>query len=406
MSNFSCDEEPTGDMYIFYEHIDKYLKYGKFCINDNNCNQYRDKCEFKGLTFDGKENVQTNICKRFKYLIYNILNEAHKHNYSIEKADGEYLNYWLNHEIHMKKANICPMSFYQLMRIRDSTDKLLLKLRSYMYYIEENEVNNMNNLFYIYKHYSDFKNIMDSDNYVPKETAMKYIENCVEKYKELKSKCSKETTHLSNALNNFKKKYEQTELNKAKNPEWKIEKLPSLDDIEDIQEKAPEQSKINSSPVKITTKPSMSLEQSALTPSTSAATFAYPAARMDQFAETVVVQAESGESNHSPQIQSLQSGDNAVRSEENGSTGLKDEGDLSDYTRTIVGPAIGTIGLSSIFFIFYKFTSFGVLLFRGRRNNKKIGMNFDEQRNIFLDTSEYHYEYPSRESYNIAYNSA
>ncbi|CAI7724078.1 PIR protein [Plasmodium vivax] len=405
MSNFSCDEEPTGDMYIFYEHIDKYLKYGKFCINDNNCNQYRDKCEFKGLTFDGKENVQTNICKRFKYLIYNILNEAHKHNYSIEKADGEYLNYWLNHEIHMKKANICPKNFYQNMKILDPKNTLLPKLRNYMYYIEDDDVNNMYLLYHLYNNYTEMNKIINND--IPnEETFMKYAKNCVEKYKELKANCSEETTHLSNALNIFKTKYEQIELNKEKLPEWKIEKLPSLDDIEDIQEKAPEQSKINSSPVKITTKPSMSLEQSALTPSTSAATFAYPAARMDQFAETVVVQAESGESNPSDQIQSLQSGDNAVRSEENGSTGLKDEGDLSDYTRTIVGPAIGTIGLSSIFFIFYKFTSFGVLLFRGRRNNKKIGMNFDEQRNLFLDTSEYHHEYPSRESYNIAYNSA
>ncbi|KMZ87896.1 hypothetical protein PVBG_06231 [Plasmodium vivax Brazil I] len=212
----------------------------------------------------------------------------------------------------------------------------------------------MYNLFYIYKSYNDFKKIMDSDYYVPEETAMKYIENCVKKYKELKSKCSKETTHLSNALNIFKTKYKQTKLNKVKHSEWKFENLPSLDDTEDIQEKATEPSNMNISPAEITTEPSVSLGQPALTQSTSSATFAQPAAPMQLFAETVIVQSESGKSNPSDQIQSLQSGDNAVRSEENGSTGLKDEGDLSDYTRTIVGPAIGTIGLSSIFFIFYK----------------------------------------------------
>ncbi|VVA00187.1 PIR protein [Plasmodium vivax] len=443
MNKFSCNVNPTGDRYIFYENIHKYLKYRKICINDNNCNQYRDKCEFKGLTFDGKENVHTNICKRFKYLIYNILNEAHKHNYSIEKADGEYLNYWLNHEILMNDANICPKVFLQHMITRDTGNILLRELKNYMYYIEDDDVKNMYNLFYIYQHYNDFKETMDSE-YPNKDTAIKYITHCTQKYKELKAKYSEKNTHLSNALNTFKTKYEQTELYKAKLLEWKIEKLPSLDDPEDIQEKVTELSNMNISPAEITTEPSVSLGQPALTQSTSSATFAQPAAPMQLFAETVIVQSESGKSNpsdqiqslqpaltvstfaatsahpaaltnpfaesgkshFSPHIQSLQSGDNPVRSEENGSTGLKGEGDLSDYTRTIIGPTIGTIGMSSIFFIFYKFTSFGVWLFRGRRNNKQIRMNFDEQRNLFLDTSEYHYEYPSSESYNIAYNSA
>ncbi|SCA60627.1 VIR protein [Plasmodium vivax] len=398
MNKFSCNVNPTGDRYIFYENIHKYLKYRKICINDNNCNQYRDKCEFKGLTFDGKENVQTNICKRFKYLIYNILNEAHKHNYSIEKADGEYLNYWLNHEILMNDANICPKVFLQHMITRDTGNILLRELKNYMYYIEDDDVKNMYNLFYIYQHYNDFKETMDSE-YPNKDTAIKYITHCTQKYKELKAKYSEKNTHLSNALNTFKTKYEQTELYKAKLLEWKIEKLPSLDDTEDIQEKVTELSKINSSPVGITTEASILRVQPALTRGTSAAALAHPEALMNQF-------AESGESNHSPQIQSLPGGEYTITSDENGSTELKSEGDLSDHTRTIIGPAVGTIGISSIFFIFYKFTSFGVLLFRGRRNNKNIRMNFDEQRNILLDTSEYHYEYPSRESYNIAYNSA
>ncbi|KMZ86053.1 hypothetical protein PVBG_05452 [Plasmodium vivax Brazil I] len=339
--------------YIFYEHIDKYLKYEKFCIDDNNCDPYRDKCKFKKSTSDEKSDIHTNICKRFKYLIHNIFNVMPQHKSSNEEADGKYLIYWLNHEIHLRDANICPKSFYQIMRTLDPEDNLLPILRNYMYYIEENEVNNMHNLFYIYQRYNDFKKIMDSEN-PNKDTAMKYIANCVGKYKELKAKSSEKTTYLSKALNIFKTKYEQTKLNMATHPEWKIENFPSLDDIVDVQEKGTAPPNINSYRVEIATEPSISQEQPVLTLSTSEATLSHPEARIDQFAETVVVQAESGESNHSPQIQSFQSGNNPVRSEENGSTGLKGEGDLSDYTRTIIGPAIGTIGLSSIFFIFYK----------------------------------------------------
>ncbi|KNA00866.1 hypothetical protein PVNG_06488 [Plasmodium vivax North Korean] len=236
MSNFSCDDEPTGDMYIFYDNIDKYLKYENFCINDNKCDPYGVKCEFKKLPSGEKADIRNTICKRFKYLIYNILRESAEQNSSNEKADGKYLIYWLNREIHKNNANICPKDFLQHMITSDAGNTLLRKMMSYKYYIEYDDVKNMYNLFYIYKSYNDFKKIMDSE-YPPEETAMKYIDNCVKKYKELKAKYSEKNTHLSNALNNFKKKYEQTELNKAKNPEWKIENLPSLDGTEDVQEK-------------------------------------------------------------------------------------------------------------------------------------------------------------------------
>ncbi|KMZ76994.1 hypothetical protein PVIIG_06144 [Plasmodium vivax India VII] len=352
MSEFSCEVNPTGDRYIFYEHIEKYLKYGTFCNNVSNFHRYGDKCEFEGLTYDGKEKVQTNICQRFKCLIHNILNEAPKHNSSIEKADGEYLNYWLNHEIHLRGANICPKNFYQNMKIRDPKNTLLPKLRNYMYYIEDDDVNNMYLLYHLYNNYTEMNKIINND--IPnEETFMKYAKNCVKNYKELKSKCSEKNIHLSNALNIFKTKYKETKLNKAKLPEWKIDNLPSLDDTEDIQEKATELSNINSSPVQIITKPSISLVQPALTRSTSEATLPHPSARMNQFVETAVVQLESEKSNPSAQMQSLQNGEYPFTLEDV-STELKSEGDLSDYTRTIIGPAVGTIGMSSIFFIFYK----------------------------------------------------
>ncbi|KMZ94895.1 hypothetical protein PVMG_05506 [Plasmodium vivax Mauritania I] len=352
MGKFSCDVNPKGDRYIFYEHIDKYLKYGNSCNNDNSFNRYGDKCEFKGLTYDEKTDTNTNICKRFKCLIHSILKEVPGHNSPIEEADGEYLNYWLNREIHLNNANICPINFYQHMKFLDPEDKLLLNLRNYMYYIEDDDIKNMNVLYLLYNNYKEMNKIINND--IPnEETFMKYAKNCVEKYKELKAKCSEKNIHLSNALNIFKTKYKETKLNKAKLPEWKIDNLPSLDDTEDIQEKATELSNINSSPVQIITKPSISLVQPALTRSTSEATLPHPSARMNQFVETAVVQLESEKSNPSAQMQSLQNGEYPFTLEDV-STELKSEGDLSDYTRTIIGPAVGTIGMSSIFFIFYK----------------------------------------------------
>ncbi|VUZ99818.1 PIR protein [Plasmodium vivax] len=286
MNKFSCNVNPTGDRYIFYENIHKYLKYGKICIDGINCDQYGGKCEFKGLTSDEKADIHTNICKRFRYLIHNILNEVPENNSPIEKADREYLNYWLNHEILMNDANICPKVFLQNMITRDKENILLRELKNYMYYIEDDDVKNMNMLYHLYNNYKEMNEINNSDIMQNEQTFMKYANNCVKKYKELKSKCSKETTHLSNALNIFKKKYEETELNKAKHPEWKIENLPSLDGTEDVQEKDTVLSKIRGVPIEIKTKPSIPQEQPALTVSTFAATSAHPAALTNPFAES------------------------------------------------------------------------------------------------------------------------
>ncbi|KMZ84000.1 hypothetical protein PVBG_06405, partial [Plasmodium vivax Brazil I] len=244
MSTLSCDDTPTGDMYIFYKHIDKYLKYGKICTSGNKCDRYKDKCGFKGITPDEKAHIHTNICKRFKYLIYNILNEAPEHNPSIEKADGEYLNYWLNHEIHMQKANICPKDLLQHMRTLDPHDKLLPKLRNYMYYIEDDDVNNMYLLYHLYNNYKEMNDIIKSE--IPnKETFMKYAKNCVNIYKSLDIQCNGKHKDFCKHLNTFKKKYDEIDLNIDKLNVWVNRTLPSLNNNEPTKAEIPKPSLTN-----------------------------------------------------------------------------------------------------------------------------------------------------------------
>ncbi|KMZ83998.1 hypothetical protein PVBG_06353 [Plasmodium vivax Brazil I] len=231
MSNLSCDDTPTGDMYIFYNNIDKYLTYEKICTDDNKCDTYGDKCEFKRLPSGEKEDIRTDICKRFKYLIYHIFDEIPQHNSSNEEVDGKYLIYWLNHEIHLRGANICPKDLIQHMMTMDKENTLLRKLRNYMYYIEDDDVKNMNVLYHLYNNYKEMNDIIKSE--IPnKETFMKYANNCVDKYKSLDIQCNVRHTNFCNYLNAFKEKYNKIDLNIAELDEWDNRTLPSLNNNE------------------------------------------------------------------------------------------------------------------------------------------------------------------------------
>ncbi|VVA00080.1 PIR protein [Plasmodium vivax] len=416
MGKFSCDFNPKGDKYIFYQNIDKYLKYGKFCNNVNNFHRYGGKCEFKGLTYDGKENVQTDICKRFKCLIHNILKEVPEHNSPIEEADGEYLNYWLNREIHLNNANICPINFYQHMITMDTENKLR-KLRNYMYYIEDDDVNNMNVLYLLYNNYKEMNEIIDSD--VPTEkTFMTYAKNCVEKYKSLDIQCNRKHTDFCDYLSAFKKKYDKINLNIDKLKEWDNKTLPSLNNNEPPNAKITRHSLTNGeySEIVINHRTPGSLA-SVMQPT--------PLLRVDKYTgedpKSFVTASDPSVlyNNHSPQnivvaptMNSHSFNDNPLLANmENKEllhgikqTELNNEDDLG-VDKKIIGTIITTLGVPSFFFIFYKFTSLGSYLRRRTNSKKKLMHDFDEKGNNFLGASEYQHIYPDRESYKIAYNS-
>ncbi|SCA59688.1 VIR protein [Plasmodium vivax] len=381
MGKFSCDFNPKGDKYIFYQNIDKYLKYGNFCNNVNNFHRYGGKCEFKGLTYDGKENVQTDICKRFKCLIHNILKEVPEHNSPIEEADGEYLNYWLNREIHLNNANICPINFYQHMITMDTENKLR-KLRNYMYYIEDDDVNNMYLLYHLYNNYKEMNDIIKSE--IPnKETFMKYAKNCVNIYKSLDIQCNGKHKDFCKHLNTFKKKYDEIDLNIDKLNVWVNRTLPSLNNNEPTKAEIPKPSLTNGEHSEIGSNHSTQGSEASVIQPTSSRTLS----------------SDSGIA-----LDTLQKDVQGVHFEEKRQIEGINEDDLG-VDKKIIGTIITTLGVPSFFFFFYKFTSLGSFLRRRTNSKKKLMHNFDEKGNYFLDASEYQHIYPDRESYKIAYNS-
>ncbi|SCO66074.1 Plasmodium vivax Vir protein/Plasmodium variant antigen protein Cir/Yir/Bir, putative [Plasmodium vivax] len=410
--NYSCFQDPKKNRYIFYEHTDKYMQYEKNCLKEEQYNQYGSKCESIGSAYAEQENIISTICLKFHCLMNNIFNSKSSQYDQNELAHLEYLNYWLNYELYLNNAIICPKSFYQNMISLDKNNDIILKLRKNNNYIVNEEVRNMYALYHLYDKYVKMKEILM--DYTPVENAFfSYARNIVEKYRELAKNCTQNKNFLCDALNVFKEKYNKIELKGEILSYWENKTLPALVESGHSQEEITESSTRNREVSQTSSEEAVTLNEPKPEDSVSEELSGKNKVSKENPEESIGNSVTStGESSNHTSLHllssrtSLQGGTIATASDEDRSTELQSEGDLSDYTRTIIGPAVGTIGLSSIFFIFYKFTSFGVLMFRGRRNNKKIGMNFDEQRNLFLDTSEYHHEYPSRKTYNIAYNSA
>ncbi|GAB70039.1 hypothetical protein PCYB_007880, partial [Plasmodium cynomolgi strain B] len=134
----------------------------------------------------------------------------------------------------MSYSNICPKELLQHMISVDRENTLLRKLRDYTYYIEDDDVENMDVLYHLYSNYKEMNKIIKTD--IPNEESfMKYANNCADKYKELEKKCVKPSKHFCKALYAFKKKYDDIDLKNPKLEDWEKKKLPSLSKSENAE---------------------------------------------------------------------------------------------------------------------------------------------------------------------------
>ncbi|KMZ88750.1 variable surface protein Vir25 [Plasmodium vivax Mauritania I] len=336
------------------------MQYEKNCPQKKQYNQYESICKSIGSEYAGQENIVSTICLRFHCLMYNILNSQSSQYDQNELAHLEYLNYWLNYELHLNKVNNCPKYFYQNMIIKDKDNVLLPKLRANNSYILKEELSNMYALYHLYNKYVEMNEIVKSNT--PVENAFfSYARNIVQKYKELAKKCTENNKFLCNALNVFKEKYNKIELKGENLNDWNSKELPPLDEsghsqgkITELLARNREVSQTSSANSVISNEPITAVSVSAESPEENTVSREKPEESVESSVTSIEESSNPTNSHPLSSRTPLQDGANAITSENNRSNELQSEGNLSDYTRTIVGPAIGTIGLSSIFFIFYK----------------------------------------------------
>ncbi|KNA00820.1 variable surface protein Vir25g [Plasmodium vivax North Korean] len=336
------------------------MQYEKNCLKEEQYNQYGSKCESIGSAYAEQENIISTICLKFHCLMNNILNSQPPEYSKNEHAHLEYLNYWLNHELHLKNASICPKFFYQTMISMDRSNFILRKLRTNNSYIVKEEVRNMHALYHIYKNYVEMNEIVKNNTLIG-NAFFSYANNIVEKYSELSKKCAQKNNFLCDALNVFKEKYNKIELKGEILSYWENKTLPALVESGHSQEEITESSTRNREVSQTSSEEAVTLNEPKPEDSVSEELSGKNKVSKENPEESIGNSVTStGESSNHTSLHllssrtSLQGGTIATASDEDRSTELQSEGDLSDYTRTIIGPAVGTIGLSSIFFIFYK----------------------------------------------------
>ncbi|KMZ88701.1 hypothetical protein PVBG_05557 [Plasmodium vivax Brazil I] len=355
MENLSCTDVPIDESYRFYEYIDNYLHYINFCVGDNECNQYNNLCIFDKSRFDDKAVKLTLICKRFHYLLDKLFTPSTSLTYVKENAHLEYLNYWLNHELSLIKTDLELKTLFQHIRSRNSNNVTLIKLNGKIKDIPKKEINNMNSLFYLYDYY--FKVIKATTIHEASEYYFKiYTNQCVKKYQELIEECPNVRTSFCKALCDFKKRYESINLSDDIIKDWTQKGLPSLSKYAKAQVKA---SKLSSDLDHSSLADTRIPERVYRTPVTSTASperDSEGAVKPGAMPETTtysesIIKAGSHQPNAISYLQ------NTLQQDSWGNTGqieTKNEDGFDTSTNKIIGTSISTVGVSSLFFLFYK----------------------------------------------------
>ncbi|SBT72702.1 PIR protein [Plasmodium ovale] len=332
---------PYQKQYEFLNYLEEYEKYENLAEQNGNNNIYNVNYSFVESEYHEYTSQITKMCIKFVYLIEKLLDRSIRPT-SNDDYDMDYLNYWLNKEINrIDSNNICKKIFFQNLRSKNNKNANFRKLSSKIYDIKEDELKDMNTLYTLYKKYNEINKTINNGN-SNKKVIIEYANECVNKYTEVKGKCSGHSTHFCKALNDFKEKYEKINLCNYNIADWGKKSLPSLEGDQDA---------------------------------------------LLEVCETTTNRLDDRSEQRFNQI--------PEKAKEDSDGGLK----------SITIGVVATLGISFIFLILYKFTSIEQLLRSRMNKNESVWQNIDEEMHEFTHTSEHEHIKAGNTSYNIAYDS-
>ncbi|SBT00549.1 PIR Superfamily Protein [Plasmodium ovale curtisi] len=336
-----CDTDSYRKNYEFFNSIDVYLKY-------DDLTEINGTNEISGLKYDfiNKFNEKKfvdlkKLCNRFVYLV-DALRKRNEGATFNAHYDFDYLNYWLNARIHeIEPESICKKQFFQNLRAESNEILKYSELSSGIYDIQAEDLDNLNTLYNLYKSFKELNKSINLNN--PQEnTYMEYAKNCVQHYQKLKDRCIGDDAKFCEILRNFKIKYEAIDLCEYTFEGKTRKKLPSLE----------------SDP--------------------------------DKSAEDCQIPVNDAESPYT----------------EDSDTDAKEIGGASgvNVQNTTIG-VFATLGLSFMYFIFYKFTSFGPWMHSRIFQKGKMPENLGEEIDHLSHTFENEHINIGNTAYKISYNS-
>ncbi|SCA60273.1 hypothetical protein PVT01_000082600 [Plasmodium vivax] len=209
-----CDSEKKDDNYDFFDNIVDYIEKEENAISEVISDQSCSCCEsFSAMSTDMFKNTETakRICVQFVKLfgLLSTLKEKRIRD-SNYKKDGAFLNYWTNMQIsnNMNNQKKCVQDFYDDIENHCIQSYQLDSLSDFSYDINNDDINNLNILYDLYKKYNKINGIITKQSEEPEKLKLYCCDNCFDGYKLIRSSCIGLQNKFCDQLNKFKQKYE------------------------------------------------------------------------------------------------------------------------------------------------------------------------------------------------------
>ncbi|CAG9474667.1 unnamed protein product [Plasmodium vivax] len=194
-----------GESYDFCNYLDHYISTEKWLPDVFHNIRYTYYCK---INFDDsiRNNDLENLCGKFKYL-YELVFAPFDDYTSRNNENGEYLNYWLKKELKNKNIlSITAEDFYKKLTTNDSSFDNEQHLKDKMHEINTEDLEKMDILYHLNTIFHNIK----MTSYDDEQNCTSHSAQCVQEFtKAIKSCSTTKKDKYCEALNSFKKKYEQ-----------------------------------------------------------------------------------------------------------------------------------------------------------------------------------------------------
>ncbi|SCO74579.1 VIR protein [Plasmodium vivax] len=225
--------------YDFFKEFDSYRAKEEGIETSALVKNYADGCEFitKDSILKDINSINT-VCEHFKFLYNKLISVlSSDSSKSYENKDASFMNYWLN--IQFQKYNMNTTDnikrFYNELISKDKNFDKTKILDNKLQKIDDNELNNMKELYALYKESNKIYIYLTSEKEEGCTSCSMCTEMCIEKYKKNIKRCLNNNTKFCKALYKFKELYEgyfdEDHMNRCS---VDLQKLPSYYDVTDM----------------------------------------------------------------------------------------------------------------------------------------------------------------------------
>ncbi|SCO74582.1 Plasmodium variant antigen protein Cir/Yir/Bir, putative [Plasmodium vivax] len=236
----SADE---SNEYDFFSDFDNYREKEESIETSVFVKDYTEGCNFISNDYILKKiNSISKVCVHFKIFFSKLISAlSSDSSKSYENKDASFMNYWLNIQFQKDTMNTTYNinRFYNELKTKDDKFDKNKILNNKLQKIDDGELNNMKELYELYKENNKIYNYLTSGDEKVCTSCSNCTEMCIEKYKKNIKRCPNNKTKFCKALYKFKELYEgyfnQDYMNRCS---VDVGKLPSYSDVTDTSSAA------------------------------------------------------------------------------------------------------------------------------------------------------------------------